>query len=175
MNSINKNICKVYKTVGVKVNIQNVLTQYIYKLTYIIQCLQIINLISSRILRYDLWSSIHHCVSARIRSYSGQCFLHSDWIRRNTPYLSIFSPNAGKCRPESFQIGTLSLQYNGPFKNKLKLIQCNPVLAMSDEIKRTSSKKLNHELDLKSFSLRQWITKTLTKLLTIRYPRMFLI
>ena len=27
-------------------------------------------------------------------------FLHSDWIRRDTPYLSIFIPNAGKYRPE---------------------------------------------------------------------------
>ena len=24
-------------------------------------------------------------------------FLHSDWIRRDTEYLSVFSPNAGKC------------------------------------------------------------------------------
>ena len=27
-------------------------------------------------------------------------FLHSDWIRRDTPYLSLFSPNAGKYGPE---------------------------------------------------------------------------
>ena len=27
-------------------------------------------------------------------------FLHSDWIRRDTEYFSVFSPNAGKCRPE---------------------------------------------------------------------------
>ena len=27
-------------------------------------------------------------------------FLHLDWIRRDTPYLSVFSPNAGKCGPE---------------------------------------------------------------------------
>ena len=27
-------------------------------------------------------------------------FPHSDWIRRDTPYLSVFSPNAGKCGPE---------------------------------------------------------------------------
>ena len=26
-------------------------------------------------------------------------FLYSDWIRRDTPYLSIFSPNTGKYRP----------------------------------------------------------------------------
>ena len=37
----------------------------------------------------------------RIRSYSGpyfsHSFPHSDWIRRVTSYLSVFSPNAGKC------------------------------------------------------------------------------
>ena len=27
-------------------------------------------------------------------------FLHSDWIRRDTHYLPVFSPNAGKYRPE---------------------------------------------------------------------------
>ena len=27
-------------------------------------------------------------------------FPHSDWIRRDTPYLSVFSPNVGKYRPE---------------------------------------------------------------------------
>ena len=37
----------------------------------------------------------------RIRSYSGpdfsRIFPHSDWIRRDSPYLSVFSSNAGKC------------------------------------------------------------------------------
>ena len=27
-------------------------------------------------------------------------FPHSDWIGRDTPYLSVFSPNAGKYGPE---------------------------------------------------------------------------
>ena len=27
-------------------------------------------------------------------------FLHTDWIRRDTPYLSVLSPNAGKYAPE---------------------------------------------------------------------------
>ena len=34
-------------------------------------------------------------------------FSHSDWIRRDAEYLSIFSLNAGKCRPEKFQKQTL--------------------------------------------------------------------
>ena len=64
-----------------------------------------------------LW--YYHCVkSVRIWSYSGPhfssfglntesygvilvlIFLHSDWIRRDTPHLSLFSPNAGKCVPK---------------------------------------------------------------------------
>ena len=32
----------------------------------------------------------------------GRIFPHSEWIRRDTEYLSVFSPNAGKWRPEHF-------------------------------------------------------------------------
>ena len=50
-----------------------------------------------------------HCVkSVRIRNYSGLHFpafglnteMHSDLKWRDTPYLSVFSPNTGKCGPE---------------------------------------------------------------------------
>ena len=41
-------------------------------------------------------------------------FLHSDWIRRDTPYLSVFSPNVGKYGPEKLQIRTLFTQYKYP-------------------------------------------------------------
>ena len=34
-------------------------------------------------------------------------FPHSHWIRRDTPYLSVSSPNAGKYRPEKLRIRTL--------------------------------------------------------------------
>ena len=37
-------------------------------------------------------------------------FQHSDWIRRDTPYLFVFSPNAGKYGPEKLQIPTLFTQ-----------------------------------------------------------------
>ena len=33
-------------------------------------------------------------------------FLHSDLIRSDIPYLSVFSPNARKCEPEKLQKGT---------------------------------------------------------------------
>ena len=35
-------------------------------------------------------------------------FQNLDWIRRYTPYLSIFSPNAGKYGPEKLQIRILN-------------------------------------------------------------------
>ena len=37
-------------------------------------------------------------------------FLHLDWIRRDTPYLSVFSPNAGNYGPEKLRIQTLFTQ-----------------------------------------------------------------
>ena len=49
----------------------------------------------------------HGVKIVRIRSYSGlhfsRIFLHSNWIRRDTPYLSVFSPNAGKSRKNADQ------------------------------------------------------------------------
>ena len=38
-------------------------------------------------------------------------FPHSDRMRRDTEYLYLFSPNAGKCGPEHLQIQTLFTQY----------------------------------------------------------------
>ena len=38
-------------------------------------------------------------------------FPHSDWIRRDTPYLSVFSPNPEKYRPEKLWIRTLFTQW----------------------------------------------------------------
>ena len=44
---------------------------------------------------------VHGVKSVVIRSYSGphfsSIFPHSEWMWRNTLYLSVFSPNAGKC------------------------------------------------------------------------------
>ena len=55
------------------------------------------------------WNNIivHYVKSVRIRSYLGphfsRIFPHSDWIGRNTEYLSVFCPNAGKCRKNADQ------------------------------------------------------------------------
>ena len=49
-----------------------------------------------------------HCVkSVRIRSFSGPCF-PAFGLNIWTPYLSIFSPNAGEFGPEKFRIRKLS-------------------------------------------------------------------
>ena len=39
-------------------------------------------------------------------------FRHLDWIWRDTPYLSIFSPNAGKYWPEKLRIRTFFTQWD---------------------------------------------------------------
>ena len=39
-------------------------------------------------------------------------FSHLDWIRRDIPHLSVFSPNVGKYRPEKHQIRILFTQCN---------------------------------------------------------------
>ena len=50
-------------------------------------------------MNYEM-NDLHGAKGVRIRSYSGphfsRIFPHSDWIRRDTPYLFVFSPNAGK-------------------------------------------------------------------------------
>ena len=38
-------------------------------------------------------------------------FPHSDWIRRDTEYISVVSPNVAKCGPEQLQIQTLFTQW----------------------------------------------------------------
>ena len=43
-------------------------------------------------------------------------FSHSDWIGRDTPYLSIFSPNAGKYGPENSEYGHFS-RSGSPFQS----------------------------------------------------------
>ena len=50
----------------------------------------------------------HQCVkSVSIWKYSrlhfSRNFLHLDWIRRDAEYLSVFGPNAGKCRKNADQ------------------------------------------------------------------------
>ena len=53
----------------------------------------------------DIWRTIIRRLTLREKCPNMEFFLvrifpHSDWIRRDTMYLSVFSPNAGKYRPE---------------------------------------------------------------------------
>ena len=55
-----------------------------------------------------VFTADQHCVKrVRIRSYTGphfpRIFLHSNCIRRDTEYLSIFSTNVGKSRKNADQ------------------------------------------------------------------------
>ena len=72
-------------------------------------CYFFISLYISKVESYSTPTTLfYHCVKGvRVRCFSGLHFLHSDWIRRDTPYLSLFSPNAGKYGPENFRTPTL--------------------------------------------------------------------
>ena len=61
---------------------------------------------------YTAWK-----VSA-FRVFLGRIFPHLDWIRRDTLYLSAFSPNAGQCRSELF----VSASCSGWITHDLKLM-----------------------------------------------------
>ena len=83
---------------------------------FIILALGVINL--SKYIIFDLknffwlFEKAIHCVkSVRIWSFSGPYFAaHSDWIWRDTEYLSVFNPNVGKYRPEKLRLRILFTQ-----------------------------------------------------------------
>ena len=53
-------------------------------------------------------------------------FQRSDWIQRNTPYLSVFSPNVGKYGPEKLQIQRLFTQSTKSGKQlRIDLLETN--------------------------------------------------
>ena len=61
--------------------------------------------------RYTAWKgSVFGVFLVRI-------FPHSDWIRGDALYLSVFSPNVGKYEPEKLQIRTLFRQWYPPNHN----------------------------------------------------------
>ena len=47
-----------------------------------------------------LWKNTLHEKCPITEFFLVRVFSHLDWIRRDTPYLPVFSPNAGKYRPE---------------------------------------------------------------------------
>ena len=53
-----------------------------------------------------------HCVKiVRIRSYLVHILPHLDWISKDTPYLSIFTPNEGNYGTEKLRIRTIFTQW----------------------------------------------------------------
>ena len=46
-------------------------------------------------------------------------FPHLDWIRRDSEYLFVFSPNAEKCGPEKLRIRTLFTQWYSKISEKI--------------------------------------------------------
>ena len=52
----------------------------------------------------------NHCMSI-FRGFLVRIFSHSSWIRRDTEYLSVFSPNVEKYGPEKLRILTLFTQW----------------------------------------------------------------
>ena len=61
---------------------------------------------------------MRHCVkTVQIRSFFlVRIFPHLDWIRRDTPYLSVFSPNAGKYGPGKFSYFDTFQAVREPFR-----------------------------------------------------------
>ena len=79
----------------------------------------------------DVFLYNYHCVKrVRIRSYSGppfsRIFPHSDWIQRDTEYLSVFSLNAGKC-------GKNADQNNSEYGLFLSRVQLNEITQSNEK------------------------------------------
>ena len=54
---------------------------------------------------------VHYVKSVRIWSVLVHIFPHSDCIQRDTPYLSLFGPNAENCGLEKLRIRTIFAQW----------------------------------------------------------------
>ena len=103
---------------------------------------------------YHPWISViiahlHYMRNIRIRSYSGphffRIFPHLDWIWRDTPHLSVFSPNAGKC-------GKNADQNNSEYGHFLRSANCGSyrrrLLTSSSSVHRRWSMTLDYDNDL---------------------------
>ena len=93
-------------------------------------------------------------------------FSHSDWTRRDTPYLSVFSPNAGKYGPEQLRIQALFTQCLANFFQENDEITKYRKEKMANNFPMISNKKLKTtylcNLLLERRKLRLWHTKKCT-------------
>ena len=73
-----------------------------------LQFLPSFELVNSVSISYTAWKvSVFGVILVRI-------FPHSDWIWRDTRYLSVFSPNTGKCGPNNSEYGHFLRSVNLP-------------------------------------------------------------
>ena len=80
-----------------------------WRLRYLIVILSLIILV----LLIHHWEIYMYPTSQKVSVFGiflVRIFPDSDWIRKDTKYLSVFTPNAGKCRPEKLRIRTLFTQ-----------------------------------------------------------------
>ena len=74
-------------------------------------------------------------------------FPHLDWIRRDTEYFSVFSPNVGKCGPELLRIRTLFTQCK-QFDAKIKT---SSDLLENDYTNQFKSAEYESDMDILEF------------------------
>ena len=85
------------------------------------------HMIKPKTRRLSLYHNILQCTFSQLylnsaawkvsvfRVFPARIFPHSDWIRRDNPYLSVFSPNARKYGPEKLRIRKLFTQWKIQF------------------------------------------------------------
>ena len=116
------------------------------------------DLVSWKLLSLPLCEILLHCVkSVRIRSYAGPhfslIFPHSDWIQRDTPFLSVFSLNVVKYGPEKLRIQTLLTQNIS--QNMKIIVRMFEFYVWELEIKMLFRKKRRRKLYMRQ-SIQEW-------------------
>ena len=104
-----------------------------------------------------VWNNVLREKCPNTEFFLVRIFPHSDWIRRNTPYLFVFSPNAGKYGPEKLWIQALFTSWIIP--DQLRIIWKNWTTATHFYLKASENKILGDfdeeifDLNSASFSL----------------------
>ena len=93
-------------------------------------------------------------------------FLHLNWMRRDTPHLSVFSSNAGLCGPEYLRIRTLFTQCE-------LMVECSFGTKIDSLIKKMfnkSAKLVNKQLCHLSFLINfEWQTCHIREIISCDY------
>ena len=128
-------------------------TIYIYTHTYtlssiilLISLMRCSSHISHILIPYTAWKvSIFGVILVRI-------FPHLDWIRRDTQYLSVLSPNVGKCRPDNSEYGhflrsAISIIISCTWTNKKIVWELKSLLELAQLTSFTCSKLIRQTLE----------------------------